>query len=309
MDRFPPDRAMLTPQEFLFELQRRGATRLGRVSFRRNRSIIWSLTQRGRVLNVHAAYGSASEELLDAFAVLAREGGVRSRAGRRAADVVGTWPAVAYALREARAARENGLSGLCCATPEQSRYLKALYRYFNQTRFGGRLPDSIPVRLSSRMVSSLGHMLPAEDAGAARRVAEIAINVDLMLAGNGAERVDTLLHEMAHAADYLESGNRGHGDSWRVWARRVGARPDRIYEKPVVRRRRRRTRVTRVPPLPFPLRSLLDPPQPIVTAPSGALSAGRDAREPLLESQTSPFDVPFHYAGQSQPNAPAVTAA
>jgi hypothetical protein len=249
---------MLTPQEFLFELQRRGATRLSRVSFRRNRHIIWSLTQRGRVLNVHVAYGSATEELLDAFAMLAREGGIRSRATRLAASTVGAWPAVGYALQEARAARENGLPTGCCATPDQHRYLRALYRYFNRTRFGGRLPDSIPVRLSSRMVSSLGHMLPADGVQGPRRVAEIALNVDLMLPGNGAERLDTLLHEMAHAADFLESGNRGHGESWREWARRVGARPNRIYERPVVRRRRRRTRVTRVPPLPTPLTFLLD---------------------------------------------------
>ncbi len=248
---------MLTPQEFLLELRRRGALRLSRVSFRRNRSTLWSLTQRGRVLNVHVAYGSATDELLDAFAVLAREGGVRSRAGRQAANAIGTWPAVGYALQEARAARENGLAGPCCATPEQARYLRALYRYFNATRFGGRLPETIPVRLSSRMVSSLGHMLPAEEDGGPRRVAEIALNVDLMLPGNGAERVDTLLHEMAHAADYLETGNRGHGASWRRWARRVGARPDRIYDRPVVRRRRRRSRVTRLPPLPGPLSSLV----------------------------------------------------
>jgi len=267
---------MLTPQEFLFELQRRGAKRLSRVSFRRNRSILWSLTQRGRVLNLHVAYAAATEELLDAFAVLAREGGIRSRATRQAAHLVGAWPAVTYALQEARAARENGIPTGCCATPEQKRYLKALYRYFNQTRFGGRLPDSIPVRLSSRMVSSLGHMLPADDEGP-RRVAEIALNVDLMLPGNGAERIDTLLHEMAHAADYLETGSRGHGSSWRRWARRVGARPERLYDKPFVRRRRRRTRVTRVPPLPAPLGYLLD--------------------------------ACVSHAGHSHPNAPAVSAA
>jgi hypothetical protein len=269
---------MLTPHEFLSELQRRGAKRLSRVSFRRNCSIIWSLTQRGRVLNVHAAYGSATEELLDAFAILAREGGIKSRATLRAAHTVGEWPAVAYALQEVRAARKTGLPTGCCATPEQKRYLRALYRYFNETRFDDRLPDDIPVRLSRRMVSSLGHMLPSDESEEPRRVVEIALNVDLMLPGNGAERVDTLLHEMAHAADYLESGNRGHGDSWRAWARRVGARPDRIYERPVVRRRRRRTQVTRVPPLPAPLVYLLQ---------------GRRAQA----------------AGQSQPNAPAVNAA
>jgi hypothetical protein len=270
---------MLTPQEFLVQLQLRGATRLSRVSFRRNRSVIWSLTQKGRVLNVHVAYRSATDELLDAFAILAREGGIRSRATRQAANMVEHWPAVAYALQEARAARQNGLPRGCCATPEQKRYLRAVYSYFNQTRFDGRLPDTITVRLSSRMVSSLGHMLPCEEGEGPRRVMEIALNVDLMLPGNGPERLDTLLHEMAHAADFLESGNRGHGPSWRDWARRVGARPGRSYERPVVRRRRRRTRVTRVPPLPAPLSALLD----------------------------APIDP--SYAGQSQPNAPAVSAA
>jgi predicted SprT family Zn-dependent metalloprotease len=93
-------------------------------------------------------------------------------------------------------------------------------------------------------------MLPASDEGSDRRVAEIALNVDLMLEGNGIERVDTLLHEMAHVADYLLGGHRGHGKSWRDWARRVGCRPERLYDRPVRRRRRRSVAVTRVPPLP-----------------------------------------------------------
>ncbi len=247
---------MLTATEFLNELHRRGAKRLSRVSFRRNRSILWSLTQNGRVLNVHAAYGSASAELLDAFATLVREGGIRSRAGRGAAALIGEWPDVKQALQEARHAHRNGVVAGCCATPEQSRYLRALYRYFNHTRFGGCLPDTIPIRLSNRMRSGLGHMLPGDESDAGRWVAEVALNVDLMLPGNGAERLDTLLHEMAHVADYLQTGGRDHGESWKEWAVKVGCRPVRLYDRPVRRRARRRTRVTRVPPLPAPLRSL-----------------------------------------------------
>lgn len=249
---------MLTQEEFLIELHRRGARRVSRVSFRRNRSTIWSLTQNGRVLNVHSAYGSASTELLDAFATLAREGGVRSRASKAAAELIGKWPDVRQALQEARESSKIGLVSRCCATPEQSRYLRALYRYFNGTRFGGLLPDAIPIRLSSRMRSGLGHMLPGDERGSGRWVAEIALNVDLMLPDNGAERIDTLLHEMAHVADYLESGGRDHGEAWRAWAVRVGCRPTRLYDRPVRRRARRRSRVTRVPPLPAPLRCLMD---------------------------------------------------
>jgi hypothetical protein len=248
---------MIGPEEFFVELRRRGALRLSSVTFRANRTVLWSLTQGGRVLNLHAAYlAGPTAELLDALATLAREGGVASAAGRRAAATVRAWPALGSALSAARRARGNRPESACCATSGQSHYLRVLYEYFNRTRFEGRLPSDLPVRLSDRMRSALGHMLPAPDEGSERRVAEIALNVDLMLEGNGAERVDTLLHEMAHVADYLLSGHRGHGKSWRDWARRVGCRPERLHDRPVRRRRRRSVAVTRVPPLPLALASL-----------------------------------------------------
>ena len=249
---------MLTTAEFLRQIRRRGARRIREVRFRDNRSTVWSLTRKGTVLNVHAAYQRATPAVLDAFATLAKEGGVGSAASRRAAELVASWPELERAIRAARrrhaarqrrAAREDSITH-CCATPEQRAYLRALYRYFNLTRFDGRLPDDVPVRLSARMRSALGHMVPGETSDGGRYVVEIALNVDLMLVGNGAERADTLLHEMAHVADYLESGNRGHGPSWREWARRVGCRPMTLYDRPVTTRRRRRDPVTRVPPLP-----------------------------------------------------------
>lgn len=247
---------MLTPQDFLAELRRRGATRLSRVCFRENRSVVWSLTQHATVLNLHSAYGQSPPELLDAFAVLVRSGGVRSAATRRAASTVNEWPDVWRALEVTRATRKPRSVTSCCATQGQRAYLRTLYHYFNLTRFGGTLPDDVSVRLSNRMQSSLGHMLPAEDVDGRRWVEEIALNLDLMLERNGAERIDTLLHEMAHVADYLESGHRGHGDSWQAWAQRVGCRPCRLYDRPVARRRRRSAAVTRVPPLPESLAKL-----------------------------------------------------
>jgi hypothetical protein len=242
---------MFDPGAFLQELHRRGARRLSRVTFRANRSTVWSLTQGGRVLNLHAAFNiGPTKELFDALATLAREGGIASGAGRRAAAAVAAWPALGPALDEARRQRRDRRESACCATSGQSRYLRTLYEYFNRTRFDGALPRDLPVRLSDRMRSALGHMLPAPDEGPVRRVVEIALNVDLMLEGNGPQRIDTLLHEMAHAADYLLSGHRGHGKSWRDWARRVGCRPERLNDRPVRRRRRRSAAVTRIPPLP-----------------------------------------------------------
>ena len=252
----------LTPAGFLHELRRRGVPRLRRVSFRRNRSTIWSLTQRGATLNVHVAYRLSPPELLDAFAVIASEGGVGTPEARAAGLTVQEWPELQRAVEVARSEHESliresgcGGSGMthCCATAGQRRYVRSVYRYFNHTRFGGVLPADIPVRLSGRMKSALGHMLPGggEDA---RYVVEIALNVDLMLEPNGAERIDTLLHEMAHAADYLEHGNRDHGRTWREWATRVGCTPQTLYDRPVHRRARRGDAVDRVPPLPRALR-------------------------------------------------------
>lgn len=255
---------MLTSSDFLREIRARGATRVAHVRFRENRSTVWSLTQRGTVLNVHSAFRDAPSKLLDAFATLAVEGGITSAASRRASERIRAWPPLTAALDDARrrhrAERRAGACTIrCCGTPEQRAYLRALYRYFNQTRFDGMLPPDLPVRLSRRMKSALGHMRPGGASGDdGRHVVEIALNVDLLLAGNGAERADTLLHEMAHAADYLESGHRGHGPSWRIWARRVGCRPKTLYDRPVRYRGRRRDPVTRVPPLPAPLIGLAD---------------------------------------------------
>jgi len=259
-----PPRNVLTATDFLCEIHRRGARRVSCVRFRKNRNTIWSLTRNGTVLNVHDAYRRASPALLDAFATVAIEGEVGSAAARRAAKVISSWPELTneiQRLREAHderrraAAPEDELTH-CCATPEQRSYLHAVYRYFNHTRFGGTLPTDIPVRLSNRMRSSLGHMMPGERKDGTRYVVEIALNCDLMLPGNGAERADTLLHEMAHIADWLESGERGHGASWRAWALRAGCQPTRLYERPVRYRRNRRQSVSRVPPLPLGVQGL-----------------------------------------------------
>jgi hypothetical protein len=87
-------------------------------------------------------------------------------------------------------------------------------------------------------------------------VLEIALNVDLMLQGNGRERLDTLVHEMAHAADWLFSGGEGHGHSWRRWAARARCQTVTCTSDPIVERRDRTKRVKRVPPLPLGARDL-----------------------------------------------------
>jgi len=253
-------------EDFLKELKERGARRLKGVRFRANRSTIWSLTQDATVLNVHVAYRRAPASILDAFATIVRGRGYRTAAVKEAAEQVRNWQGLGpvmeavrayHAQRMRRAAHrcdEDDQVTHCCATRGQRTYLRALYRYLNRSRFDGLLPHDLPVRLSNRMSTSLGHVIPAQDRRRGRFVIELALNVDLMLEGNGAERMDTLLHEMAHVADWLLDGNYGHGDTWRKWARHAGCRAETKYERPVVHRRRRTERVTRVPPLPLALR-------------------------------------------------------
>jgi len=244
--------------EVLDILRSYGAVGLRRVRLKENRATIWSLTQRGRVLNLHAAFASAPARLLRDFVTIANEAHRPSPAFRRAARRVAEWPPLNRELHRLRiqsrrlqlpGKREMGV-GPCCGTPAQRVYLRRLYQYLNQTRFNGRLPATIPLRLSNRMRISLGQMVPGLRDGRPV-VVEIALNVDLMLPGNGHARLDTLLHEMAHAADYLFDGQTGHGETWRKWARRAGCVAQACTTSPIRRRRRRDHTVTRVPPLPL----------------------------------------------------------
>lgn len=255
--------AARTERQVLTLLHRRGATRLRRVRFRSNRSTIWSLTQEGEVLNLHVAYRTAPLDVIDHFAVIAREAHRATVAYRAAAAAVRMWEGLELELRriwrehakrrraDTRPVRRRRLRapGPCCATDEQRLYLARLYRYLNRTRFDGRLPADLHVRLSNRMTTRLGQMVPGVRGGE-RYVVELALNVDLMLEGNGKERIDTLVHEMAHAADWLFGGGLGHGSSWRRWARYAGCRETACADQPIRRRARGVRRVTRVPRLP-----------------------------------------------------------
>lgn len=246
-----------TAAQILELIRATGAPRLRKVVLKENRTTIWSLTQGGRVLNLHSAYRLAPPSILRAFGDIVRASSRRSDAYAAARRRVSEWPGLAPELdrirrRSVRASappRRGPGVGPCCATPAQRVYLRRVYRYLNTTRFGGRLPLTVPIRLSNRFSSRLGQMVPGVVDGR-RVVLEIALNVDLMLEGNGRERLDTLLHEMAHAANYLVDGEVGHGARWRHWARHAGCDDRALCEAPIRRRHRRGHPVTRVPALP-----------------------------------------------------------
>lgn len=238
-----------TEERLLASLREAGAEELERVRFRNNRSTIWSLTAGGTALNLHEGFRRASWSCLRHFATIARCPDRSDPGTRAAAAAVRAWPDLRPALERARHVHrtcgvprsrspgpERVRPGPCCATAEQLRYLRELYRRLEHERFGGVLPGDLHLRLSVRMRSRLGHMR-GHTAGGRRYVVEIALSVNLMLEGNGPCRVETLLHEMAHAADWLVDGGRGHGPSWKAWAARAGCEATARIRRPVERRR------------------------------------------------------------------------
>jgi hypothetical protein len=203
------------------------------------------------VLNLHRAYAEAPPSVILAFAALVRGAGRRSGEYRMARKRVAAWEGMRDHFARVHEKSECSVRrpGPCCATPLQRVYLRRLYRYMNATRFSGRLPSTIPIRLSNRFTSRLGQMV-AGSVGARRVVVEIALHVDLMLPANDPGRLDTLLHEMAHVANYIFDGEVGHGRRWREWARSAGCRERATCTAPIEPRDRRHALPTRVPPLP-----------------------------------------------------------
>jgi hypothetical protein len=133
--------------------------------------------------------------------------------------------------------------------------VRRLYLHLNDIGLGGRLPLTLPLWLINRFHSRLGQMVSGL-IGGKRVVLEIALNVDLMLQENGREHVDTFVHEMAHAADWIFDGGEGHGHTWHRWAQRARCQMVTCTSSPIVQWVDRTIRVRRVPPLPLGARDL-----------------------------------------------------
>ncbi len=245
------------------ELCRLGASEVDRVAFRATRRRIWSLTRSARygtALNLEPVFRTAPRDVIQALAVVSTGSRRRSQRVTSARRRIRDW------YRTTGPAPPPPPRPIACAgTPEQSAFLRQVFEHLNRTRFDGCLPASTTLRFSSRMSRRLGQMRepgprhrppPVADASEPDASAtvpsgadglEIALALDLLVAGNEEAFLDTLLHEMAHAADFLSRGETDHGPHWRMWAARVGCAPRRCTTRPIARRRRGR-RVTGVPP-------------------------------------------------------------
>lgn len=218
---------------------------LRQLRFKDNRVRLLSLSRDGATLYLHTSFRSAPREVVEAIAAfLAAERG--SSTAAKAVTKLRRWAATA-AVPSAPAVLRPPRPGRCCGTPAQRRFLAELYREFNRSHCGGRLPPELPLRFSSRMRSRLGHVRCHLTPAGTRTVVELALNIDLLAEGSERQLRETMLHEMAHVEAWLAYGDRGHGVHWRRIARRLGCAPRACTRNPVPLRRPGSAPTTRVP--------------------------------------------------------------
>lgn len=251
--------------ELLRAISGRSGREFRQVRFKDNRVRLLSVSRDGATLYLHISFRTAPREVVEAIgAFLGAEPG--SNGAMRAAARLRSWAATpvdpgsssSSAGRDDGAAESHALCsprpthpprpGHCCGTPAQRRFLAELYREFNRTYCGDRLPAALPLRFSARMRRRLGHFRYHRTETGERAMVEIALNIDLMAEGSERQLRDTLLHEMAHAEAWLIHGERGHGAHWRRIARRLGCVPRACTTAPVALRPQGSPPSRRIPP-------------------------------------------------------------
>ena len=161
---------------------------------------------------MHEGYLAAPEPVLRAIVTFV-EG--TTRAERRAAQRV----IVAHPIRAARVpARRDRTHPDDVAIAEK---LAAWHQRFNARHFHGRLRH-VPIRVSRRMKSRLGHYTAGTPGG---EPAEIAISRAHLRRHGWEEALHTLLHEMVHQWQDETSHTIDHGATFRAKAREVGIAP------------------------------------------------------------------------------------
>ncbi|AHG91472.1 protein of unknown function SprT [Gemmatirosa kalamazoonensis] len=198
------------PSAFHGRLRALGLIGIDRVRLTRNRTVMVSFSD--GELRVHEGYLDAPEDVLRAV--------VRFVCGRTRAERKRAREAIlAYQIARPSASRRRERS-----RPEDAPLVAQLERFhahYNRVYFGGRL-RTLPIRLSARMRTRLGHYTAASPTG---EPAEIVIGRDHIRRHGWEEALHTLLHEMVHQWQD-ESGHLiDHGATFRTKAREVGITP------------------------------------------------------------------------------------
>ncbi|MFL5640467.1 MAG: SprT-like domain-containing protein [Gemmatimonadaceae bacterium] len=208
LDSAPPTNA----EELTARLQRLGLGSQYRVRLTTNRTVVVSYS--GGELRIHNSFLSASEDVWKAIItfVHGRNRVARREARRTILDFPLAWT---DSPRRKRAPERTN--------PADQPLIRELSRWhnaYNEERFGGSL-RSIPIRISRRMKSRLGHYSPAGEGCEP----EIVLSRRHIRRDGWEEALHTLLHEMVHQWQDEQGLVVDHGASFRAKARAVGITP------------------------------------------------------------------------------------
>ena len=195
--------------ELLVRLRALGLKRIERCRLTSNRNVMVSF--RGGALRVHEGYLGAPADVHRAIVVFVQG---RTRADRRAARRRITSYTIDTGSPSHRRERMHPDD-----EPTAAR-LTEWHARLNAQHFGGTL-HAVPVRVSRRMKSRLGHYTAAT----ADAPGEIAISRRHLRRHGWDEAVHTLLHEMVHQWQDESGRPLDHGSGFRAKAREVGIEP------------------------------------------------------------------------------------
>ena len=209
LDEAPPRNA----DELRTRLQRLGLGNQYRVRLTTNRTVVVSYS--GGELRIHNSFLGADEEVWKAIIVFVHG---RNRVSRQEARrTILEFPvARSHDLPRRRRSPER-------TNPADLPLIRELSRWhvvYNEERFGGALRE-VPIRISRRMKSRLGHYSPASEGC----VPEIVLSRRHIRRDGWEEALHTLLHEMVHQWQDERGLGVDHGSSFRAKARAVGITP------------------------------------------------------------------------------------
>lgn len=190
----------------------------------RTRTVMVSLI--GRTLRVNEGYADAPERVLHAIVEFAN---ARTKAARVAArDQI-----LAFEIDRPPAPRrvETARPGDFALIAQ----LADAHKQLNAQHFSGALKD-LPIRLSGRMATRLGHY----DPGSKQVTAEIVMSRKHVVKHGWREAMHTLLHEMVHQWQHESGATLDHGAGFRKKAREVGITPAARRDVLPLEHRRRR---------------------------------------------------------------------
>jgi hypothetical protein len=205
-------------------LQDMGLRGVDQLVLMRTRTVMVSLI--GRALRVHEGYAEAPESVLRAIVAFAI---ARNKAERLAAREV----ILAHDVDRTPVARrqEPARPG----DPALITQLTEAHRQLNARWFGGAL-KSVPLRLSGKMATRLGHY----DPGSRHLPPEIVMSRTHIAKHGWREAMHTLLHEMVHQWQHETGRPVDHGPEFRNKAREVGITPAARRDVTPLERQRQR---------------------------------------------------------------------